>query len=478
MKRAVLLLWAGTLLAAAQPLSRPVIADYAGAIREPKPRADGIRHVDTPALLAKLKELGVNTYVYLIWQSPSDWDDLRLEFLPAAQKAEINVWAYLVPPSECRPNCSLPFEQDYVRWGEELAKLSLSFPNLEAWAIDDFNYNFKFFTPEYLAKMREASKRINPRLAFLPQLYFQHITPEFLKAYAPVIDGVIFAFRDDPYRNTLITATIREQLDRTSELLKAHNRALILMIYAARLSRAEAPPSPEYLRETVGAGLEYLKAGRIAGVCTYVLPKDPRPEPASLNRAHSGLGRALISVPGGVKTEAGAYAEIVAAAKPSPATSRAISFQVRLSSPVASARRGVRFLQVLWNGAVAGEWDVSEWKAGEWTTVSTGLPESEEERSGLAFRLIDKAAAAAFPIDLSIDSIVPSGFRIADPGFEQPRDWKIRRTHPAFLPTIDVFDPDRPARCYEAVRNLFTSFRSRLTDPLRPEIDIRARGQE
>lgn len=459
MTRAVLFFLAGTLVAATQPFTRPVIADYAGAIREPKARADGLLHVDTPALVAKLKELRVNTYVYLIWRSPSDWDDLRLEFLPAAQKAGINVWAYLVPPSECRPHCSLPFEQDYIRWGEELARLSQAFPNLEAWAIDDFNYNFKFFTPEYLAKMREASKRINPRLAFLPQLYFQHITPEFLKSYAPVIDGVIFAFRDDPYRNTLITATIREQLDRTSELLKAHNRALILMIYAARLSRAEAPPSPEYLRETVGAGLEYLKAGRIAGVCTYVLPKDPRPEPASLNRAHSGRGRALISVPGGVKTEAGAYAEVVTAAKPSPATSRSISFQVRLTSPPPSGKRGVRFLQVLWNGAVAGEWDVAEWKAGEWTAVSAGLPDFEEERSGLAFRLIDKTAAAAFPIDLSIDSIIPSGFRIADPGFERAGDWRIRRTSPAFLATVDVFDPERPIRCFEVVRELFANYR-------------------
>ncbi len=458
MTRAAVFLCAGALAAAAQPFSRPVLADYAGALREPQPRADGLRHVDTPALIAKLKELGVNTYVYLLWHAPSDWDDLRLEFLPAAQKAGINVWAYLVPPSECRPNCSLPFEQDYVRWGAELARLSLEFPNLEAWAIDDFNYNLKFFTPEYLAKVREASKRINPRLAFLPQLYYPSITPEFLKAYAPVIDGVIFAFRDDPYRNTLVAATIREQLDRTSELLRAHNRALILMLYAARLSRAEAPPSPGYLRETVGAGLEYLKAGRIAGVCTYVLPKDPRPEPTSLNRAHSGSGRALISVPGGVKTEAGAYAEVVTAAKPLPAVPRAISFQVRLSSPVPSAGKGVRFLQVLWDGAVAGEWDVAAWKAGEWVAVSAGLPQSEDERAGLAFRLVDKFAAAAFPIDVSIDSITATGFRIADPGFEHPGDWKVRRTHPAFLAAIDVFDPNRPARCFETVRELFTSY--------------------
>ena len=71
-----------------------------GSIREPEPRADGYRHLDTPAMIEKLKELNLNHYFYGVWDSPTDWDDLKSEFLPAAAEAGIQVWPYLVPPSE------------------------------------------------------------------------------------------------------------------------------------------------------------------------------------------------------------------------------------------------------------------------------------------------------------------------------------------------------------------------------------------
>lgn len=95
-------LWTGgttnpmTALAHPSPPS-PFLGDYAGELREPRPRKDGVRHVDTPRLIQKLKELGVTHYFYLIWHAPTDWDDLRHEFLPAARQAGIDVWVYLVP---------------------------------------------------------------------------------------------------------------------------------------------------------------------------------------------------------------------------------------------------------------------------------------------------------------------------------------------------------------------------------------------
>src|ERR1039458_625785 len=68
-------------------------ADYDS---EPR-RADG--HVDCDALLARLKELRVTTYYWLVWHAATDWDDLKL-FLPKAAEANLQVWVYLVRSEE------------------------------------------------------------------------------------------------------------------------------------------------------------------------------------------------------------------------------------------------------------------------------------------------------------------------------------------------------------------------------------------
>jgi hypothetical protein len=84
--------------------------------------------VDGDALAARLKALGVKTYYWLIWHAPTDWEDLKL-FLPKARQEGIEVWVYLVPPSESPPHTELysePFRLDYHRWAEEIARLSLA----------------------------------------------------------------------------------------------------------------------------------------------------------------------------------------------------------------------------------------------------------------------------------------------------------------------------------------------------------------
>ncbi len=167
------------------------LADYDSELR----RADG--RVDVDAMVARLKELGVTTYYWLIWHAPTDWDDLKL-FLPKAAQADIEVWVYLVPPSESPPKYgsqySEPFRLDYQHWGEEVAKLSLQHTNLTAWVIDDFYANRSFFTPAYLREMQMRAKRIDPRLAFLPLMYFNEITAKFAEDYREVIDGVVVAY--------------------------------------------------------------------------------------------------------------------------------------------------------------------------------------------------------------------------------------------------------------------------------------------
>ena len=107
-------LWALVLLCAiaAQALAQNKLparsplhfADYDS---EPR-RTDG--HVDGDALLARLKELHVTTYYWLVWHAATDWDDLKL-FLPKAAQATCrfgSIWSRLrrVRPkmAACIPN--------------------------------------------------------------------------------------------------------------------------------------------------------------------------------------------------------------------------------------------------------------------------------------------------------------------------------------------------------------------------------------
>ncbi len=169
-------------------------ADY-----DSEPRlADG--HVDGDTLLARLKELHVTTYYWLVWHAATDWDDLKL-FLPKAAQANLQVWVYLVPPTESAPQYGTaycePFRLDYGRWAEEIARLSLQHTNLTGWVIDDFYANHAFFTPAAVRSFQQRAKGINPRLVFLPLMYYGEIRRRFVEDYREVIDGVVVAYPQD-----------------------------------------------------------------------------------------------------------------------------------------------------------------------------------------------------------------------------------------------------------------------------------------
>ena len=167
---------------------RNILADYDAELRG----------ADNDVMVARLKELHINTYFWLIWHATTDWDDLKL-FLPKAAKEGIDVWVYLVPPSESPPRTALysePFRLDYAKWAEEIAKLSLQHANLKAWVIDDFTGNFK---PDMVRDWQKRAKTINPRLAFLPLLYFDSVilSRQFIEDYHDLVDGAVVAYPRD-----------------------------------------------------------------------------------------------------------------------------------------------------------------------------------------------------------------------------------------------------------------------------------------
>lgn len=252
---------------------RDVLADYDAELR----RADG--RVDLDAMVARLKDLGVTSYYWLIWHASTDWEDLKL-FLPKAAEAGIAVTAYLVPPSESPPRAkwySEPFRLDYMRWGEEIARLSLAHPNLRGWIIDDFYGNRALFSPGYVRAMQARAKAINRRLAFMPLMYYPEITAAFAAAYGPVIDGVVAAYPPG-----------RGEISRARAVLNAGKIPLIVMSAGSEHEfrlRYGDPAAPERMAQLLRMCLEARRDGLCDGVVTYCLDKGAESKTFALTKA-------------------------------------------------------------------------------------------------------------------------------------------------------------------------------------------------
>jgi len=211
--------------------------------------------VDIQRLLDELTDLRANTYNWLIWHASTDWEDLQ-EFLPLAATRHIRVWVTLVPPSESPPHTkaySEPFRLDYRQWAQEIARLSLRHPNLVAWSLDDFSHNGKVFTAEELGAMLTGARAINPKLAFVPCIYFRHARPEFAATYAPLIDGILFPFRNESGTMDLQTFDSVEDEVRKMREIFGGDVPVFIDIYATRHSRLN-DSTPEYVREVMLRG--------------------------------------------------------------------------------------------------------------------------------------------------------------------------------------------------------------------------------
>ena len=152
-------------------------------------------------MIEALKAMSANTYFYLIWHAPTDWDDLP-DFAAAAEREGINVWVYLIPWSETPLvkkswGYSEPYRTDYVRWAREIGKLSLQHKNIVGYVIDDFYTNSTQpdrFTTAYVREMVNAGKDVNPKLKFYPLVYFQQPWAEFVQRFGTLVDGVVAAY--------------------------------------------------------------------------------------------------------------------------------------------------------------------------------------------------------------------------------------------------------------------------------------------
>jgi hypothetical protein len=438
----------------------PMLADYNGAIREKTPRADGIRHIDTHALIQKLTKLHVNTYFYLIWHESTDWDDLRKEFLPAAQKAGIRVFAYLVPPSEAGVKRSEPYGTDYAAWFRAIGHLSRKFPNLKGIVIDDFNHNLNVFTPEALSKIRDAGKAENPSLLFLPQVYYPAVTPAFVRKYAPLIDGLVMAFRDDRHHNTQRLDRLLEQTDRVQFLLEKYRLPLILMIYASRLSATPANPSARYIEDAVKLATVRLRLNRLQGIVTYILPKEPKTGTEERTVAASGQAYASLFAPpvqDAGETDMVEWLQRFHLEHPPPYR---LSFRYFRVSP-STLPAGAFILQVLVDRTVVWQRDLKQFDPYVWHSQTADLtPALTGKRQAiLSLRLIRLGPGRTGWSYAGFDQLEPYGFSLKNPDFELGgHGWATVTGSRGMLGEVIFHDPLRRERTLMAVRKHYGAF--------------------
>jgi hypothetical protein len=430
--------------------SAQILGDYDMEVRETHPRADGIRHVDVARTIAGLRQAHITTYFYLIFHAETDWVDLKDEFMPAAERAGIDVWIYLVPPSEC---CSKPFGTDFIRWSTEIARLSLRHRNLRGWAMDDFKSNLATFTPEYTEAMRSTARRINPELEFFPVLYLRDYVPAFLGAYAAHFDGVIFPYTVDFDDFTGVAAA----LSQTRAAVEPFGLDLILMVYATKMSVAPYPPSAAYVAGALRAGVTAMMRGEVRGVVTYAMAKTFQVEACGF--AH----HLNLTVPSETRTSAG---DFVAATQTVRIDPHAAGYQLRFSEqdsyPIATA--GYHFKQLLVNGRMVWSADVAADPELAWTEHVVDLTPYVKgiSRATISFRLYDEKGVSNFGVRVSIAGISATGLQLENADFTHRTGWSFAHQGPASAQYgYHVCDPDRQRRVYEAVSQLYGQVASR-----------------
>lgn len=443
-------------------------------IRETQPRADGYRHINTPLLIARLQQLHVNTYIFQIWNSPTDWGDLVNEFAPAAQRAGIQVWPYITPPSECyyynadgtpkprdqRGRCSQPYGMDYVAWAKAIANLSLTYPNVTNWAIDDFTVgqNSALFTTDYMTQIKAAQDAINPNLGLYTTAYYGTAnSAAFYDKYGPFIKGIVF-----PYHvtggNPRDLSSVQPQLDAILDQTQPRQLDVMFLSYTGRFVGATYDATPQYLTQELDLVRPYVADGRLQGIVSYGTAIGLQPAVSSQDKAATGVGRLSLAIPNG-RSPAGPWATASQQVAVQPGLSRyTLSFDASDLWPFPpTAARGYFQTQLLVDGTVVWQHDpidLSQHTYARQTVDVTDLAAGKPSVT-VTFRLAEIKAVGSYPVDVSVDNLTGTGLTVRNGGFETAAHWSLDDNGGAVLPYIDIWTADLPSQQFDAIAHEF-----------------------
>ena len=434
-------------------------------IYETNPRADGYRHINTPATIARLKSMGLNTFLLRRMGFPEGLGRPTAGVRAGGDERRAGTfWVYLAPPSECllvpEGNCPRPYKMDFISWAKAIANLSIQYPNVKAWAIDDFfasDDNRKLFTHDYLTQVRAASQAINPNLGFYTTFYLGNaINDAELNTITGVVDGIIFPYLGndtDTQDPTFLTQQLNQIIPHTS----SHHLDLLLLIYAGRFLDAPLAPTEDYVGQVMDAAAPYAADGRIQGIIDYGAPITDDPQVNSDDLAQSGNGRLSLVVPRHKPTPTGSYEQGAKQIAVDPnASSYQLSFYHYDESARVQAVFGYQIKQALINGTVVWESDVEDDPNYRWAQAN--VPNATlypllhgKTTATLTFRLLERKGVGDFPVNVGFDNVRTSGMTVPDADFETPHSWALTRTDISLLPSQDVWFADRPVRIRNAI---------------------------
>jgi hypothetical protein len=421
-------------------------------------------HIDTPATIRRLRALHANTYQFLV-QYPTDWQDLSAEFMPAAQRAGITVIAYLVPPSECSSSASAPqscdqyapFRADYVAWGVAIAQLSVQYPALRGWTVDDMDTNLGLFTPAYVGAMNAAASAIQPELDLYLQLYWPSLSKSFFDRYTNTFDGVIMPYRDGEISDTAMTDTLQQEIDGVSQMLSGTGAKLIVMLYGNTLSRTQVSPDVDYVSRLVDAAMANIRTGKIDGVIVWNLELAPTAKPAdsSRNLARTGVGALSLSLAADTATVPGQYAEASSTIRlNSGSSSCGLRFWTRdVDAPGVPGYHDIQLFvgtDLVWEQDAAS--NSTSWTVSPPLSVTAGLVNGT---APLRVRLTELKAASDFETNVVFDDFSSTGCSVWNPRLETDNGWTLTRSDGSLVPAIYQYSPSFTTDVFTAVANRY-----------------------
>jgi hypothetical protein len=366
-----------------------VLGAYASAIRDASGR------MDVPATIERLTAAHVTTYWYLVCHfapySQLEWDQLP-EFLSAAEQAQIGVWVYLCPPSEGSTGDNQPdlppYQWDYPAWARHIAELSLTHPNLAGYTMDDFIANSTkklwsvYFTPQYTSQMVAAGKAVNPALKFYPVMYY----PNMVGLGAAV--GAYRSVLDGvifPYRDESAGIDHTNSVNMTQESKDTY--------------------------QTVACG--------------------------------SGAHCYQVGFPGNTASTVNWNAGVQQQVTVEPASAYSLTFTY--SDDYLGATSGYHFFEITVDGAAVWSEDIAGNRGMRRARADLTAALAGRTTATVGLRLRDKKAVGNFHVTVTFDDLVPAGFTLANPSFEDTSAWTsfsssslFSRGYVNHLPKVDM----------------------------------------